>query len=215
MPQDPYDPHYDGENDNAEFGDREPTVDECVRLFRDAVTWYKHETLYSLRELAEVYVRDDDQRAVWIEAIGCARDEGIIDRDIAANILHWIVDDSLDDDPSFEDDARLEEIGEQIEEIHRAYNHELLTPWRGPLPPQLRVLLDASDARELELVADILESEGERDVADLIRNDPDEFLRRNAAAERKIRRDFADERERWQPLDARWREMLELDVNPG
>jgi hypothetical protein len=214
MSQDPFDPHYDGENDNAEFGDRDPTADDWVRLFRDAVTWYKHETLYSVRELAEVFGRDSDQRDVWIEAVRRARSEGIIDRDIAANMLHWIVDDSLDDDPLFEDDARLEEISGQIEEIHRAHHHERMTPWRGPIPPQLRVMLDASNARELELIAEILESEGESEVAKLMRDDPDEFARRNAVAERKIRRDFADERERWQPLDARWREMLALDVNP-
>lgn len=40
------------DDDEDEFADHDPTLADCVRLWHQAIEWFKHDTLYGVVEFA-------------------------------------------------------------------------------------------------------------------------------------------------------------------
>jgi len=190
------------------------TIDDCMRMWRHAVEWVKHETIIGVREGAtQAAGWEDDDRDVWVESVQRIRESGLFDADMSYNLLHHIIRTAVEEG-AYDTDAELEEIGERMGVLCDSYDLPEgtdFTPWPDP-PAEWTLLVGAARAREQEIEYEILRDAGEHEMVRLMTDDRAEFDRRIKVVENRIRRDHIAERARWDPLTPRDIERLELET---
>jgi len=201
------------DDDEDEFADHDPTLADCVRLWHQAIEWFKHDTLYGVVEFAGISSQEKPvQRATWIESVQRVREAGLFDIDTSWYLIWSVVETAYEAEDVFEDPI-IGSISDRMTALCRAHGLDdcddfTTTSYK---PPEWDALLQAWEEREAQLKYDMLEEAGEHAMVAMLRGQPAEFERRRAAVEVRVRRDFAAERERWMPLDAAWTKRLALD----
>ena len=174
------------------------TIDDCLRMWRRAVEWVKHETIIGVRECAtQAAGWEDADRDVWVESIQRMRESGLFDADMSYNLLHHIIWTAVEDGV-YDTDAELEDIFERMGALCDSYDLPAgtdFTPWPDP-PAEWTRLVGAARAREQEIEYEILRAAGEHEMVRLMTDDRAEFDRRIKVVENRIRRDHVAERER-------------------
>jgi hypothetical protein len=190
----PMDPDWKYEDEEGDFDDRAPTLDECIGLWRRAIEGHKHSTVVGIRKFADSTCGPGPTcqtvRRTWIESIKRLRAEGLFDVDTSYNLINHIVGGSLDS-AGYYDDPVLQEILDRMEALCDAHGLSDLAEvglWSDP-PAGWEALRREYNDREDEMRNAILRAAGEHDMIALLTNDPDEFKRRTAAVETRIKRD--------------------------
>ena len=215
MHTDPYDPLYDVDDDEYEFADHDPTVGECVRMWHEAIEWHKHSTLFGTAEFAAVLSEENpEQLNRWIESVRLVREQALIDADTSYWLLWSIVDEAVEAEGVL-DDPGLAEIGDRMDLFCRAHGRDPLGD-KGDFtyaeyqPPGWRELEVEFANRQLEMRRERLRAAGEHAMLKLMVDQPDEYARRQATIERRIKKDHVAERARWMPLEDHWLRRLGL-----
>lgn len=189
------------DDDEDEFGGRDPSLEECLRLWHQGIEWYRHDTLLGIREFAGCTSEtSEESRRTWITSVQRLRAAGLFDADTSYNLLHYIVDTSLDYQ-SFFDDPALCEISDRMDALCRAHGLDEcddFTSWATP-PSAWTVLVREWDEREAEMRREVLRDAGEYEMVRLITGQPTEFRRRIAAVEARLEGDHAEARSRTMP----------------
>jgi hypothetical protein len=185
------------DEDDDEFADHDPTMADCIRLWHQASEWHQHDTLLGIREFAGCLAEPEDaagvqQRDLWIESVQRVRTAGLFDEDTAYNFIWYIVDIHFDANPRYGDEM------DALCLAHGLPEGQDFTPWPNP-PAEWTRLVNAMEARELELRCEVLRAAGEAELARLVTERPAEFERRMAVVSARITRDHERERARWMP----------------
>ena len=191
----------DWDDDEDEFAGRDPTLEECIRLWHQGIEWYGHDTLLGIREFAGCTSETSEpSRRTWIASVQRLRAAGLFDTDTSYNLLYYVVDVSLDYQ-SFFDDPTLSEISDRMESLCRAHglpDDEDFTPWPNP-PAEWTALTREFDEREAEMRREVLRDAGEHEMVRLMTGQAAEFRRRIAAVEARLEGDHAEARSRTMP----------------
>jgi hypothetical protein len=203
----------DSDDDDGDPRDLNPTIDDCVRLWHQAIEWIKHDTIIGIRELAaQAAGWEEADRDMWIDSVQRVRANGLFDADTAYNLLHHIVEEAVMYD-AYAIDEELQEIGDRMEALCDLYGLPEgtdFTPWRDP-PAEWTALVRECEAREQGMEYEVLRAAGEHEMVRVMIEERAEFDRRIKVVENRIRRDHSAERERWDPLTERDVERLSLE----
>jgi hypothetical protein len=213
MHTDPYDPLYDIDDEDYEFADHDPTVEDCVRLWHQAVEWFKHDTLYGVVEFAgETSQENSAQLRRWIQSVRQVRASALIDADTSYWLMWEILEVAADADDLF-GDPQLVEIGNRMDALDLAHgiDYDRNLGIEEHNLPGWRALEAEWDARRLEMKLEVLRDAGEHTMVALMKDQADEFAKRQATVERRIKKDYVAEHARHAPLDDYWLRRLGLE----
>ncbi len=216
MHTDPYDPLYDVEEETYEFDHRDPTLDECVRMWHEAIEWHKHHTLYDTADFAVALSEENpEQLNTWIKSVRIVREQALIDADTSYWLL-WSIVDGAADAESVLDDPELVAIGDRMDAFCRAHGRDPHGDggdftYAAYQPPGWRELQSEFEERQLEMRREHLRAAGEHTMLKLMTEQPAEYARRQATVARRIKKDHAAERGRWMPLDDWWLRRIGLE----
>jgi hypothetical protein len=204
---------FDDEETNP--ADLDPTIDDCMRMWRQGIEWFKHDTVFGVRQFAGQEAGFENAALdLWVESVQRLRAAGLFDADTSYNLLHFIVETGLDYE-AYDVDPQLDEIGDRMFALCQQYGLPEgtdFTPWPDP-PPEWVALVREARAREQEMEYEVLRDAGEHEMVQLMIDAPDEFKRRVADVEVRLQRDHVAERDRWYPLSAEDKARLGIELS--